>query len=342
MRKQYHKARQKYNLHKNSVNFDQMIKLSRKYKIELKRVKTKERSIIVQELRKTKCSDPKTYWRILNGKKTKPEIPITLNKFYDHFKQLATDDTLVNNNNEYENTETDFSYILNDPITEEEVLKNIKKLKNNKSSGTDMIINEYIKITESILLPLYIKFFNKILDSGVMPSEWMVGMIVPIYKSKGDTSDVNNYRGITLLSCLGKLFTSILNERLTMYSDTMNIINETQAGFRHDYSTLDHIFLLKCVIDLFKWRKKKLFCLFVDYKKAFDLVHRDGLWFKLVKENVNGKILNVIRNMYSNIRSCVLLNQEISENFICNIGVRQRENLSPLLFAFYVNDIESK
>lgn len=341
-RKQYHKARQKYNLHKNRANFDQMITASRKYKVELKRVKTKERSNVVKELRKTKNDDPKTYWRILNGQKKNPEIPISLNQFYEHFKQLAIDNTLANNSSELENIESDFSYILNDPITEEEILKNIKKLKNNKAPGTDMIINEYIKITKNILLPLHVMFFNKILDSGVMPSEWLVGMIVPIYKGKGDTCDVNNYRGITLLSCLGKLFTSILNERLTKYSNTINIINETQAGFRHDYSTLDHIFLLKCVIDLFKWRKKKLFCLFVDYKKAFDLVPRDGLWFKLVKEKVNGKILNVIRNMYGNIRSCVMLNQEISQNFVCNMGVRQGENLSPLLFAFYVNDIESK
>ena len=101
-------------------------------------------------------------------------------------------------------------------------------------------------------------------------------------------------------------------------------------------------FLLKCVIDLFNWKKRKLFCLFVDYKKAFDLVWHEDLWYKLVKEKVQGKILNVIRNMYNNIRSCVMLNQETSDTFVCNVGVRQGENLSPLLFAFYVNDIESK
>ncbi len=145
-----------------------------------------------------------------------------------------------------------------------------------------------------------------------------------------------------MLSCLGKLFTSILNERLTEYSNTFNIINETQVGFRQEYLTLDYIFLFKCVTDLFNWRKKKLFCLFVGYKKAFDLVWRDGLWYKLVKAKVNGKMLHVIRNMYSNTKSCLMLNNEKSDSFISNMGVRQAENLSPLLFAFYINDIEKK
>ncbi len=211
-------------------------------------------------------------------------IPITLNKFYDHFKQLANDD--INNsaviNTDHENDDTDPPLLLNEPISEE-VLRNIKKLKNNKSSGADMILNEYIKCTQTMLLPLYVKLRNKVFDSGVMPTEWLVGMIVLIYKNKSDTHDVNNYRGITLLSCPGKLFTSILNERLSEYSNTFNIVNETQAGFRQEYSTLDHTFLLKCVINLFNWRKKKLFFLFVDYKKAFDLVWRDSLWYKLVK-----------------------------------------------------------
>ncbi len=85
-------------------------------------------------------------------------------------------------------------------------------------------------------------------------------------------------------------------------------------------------FLLKCVIDLFNWKKIKLFCLFVDYKKAFDMVWCDGLWYKLVKVKVQGKVLNVTRNMYNNIRSCVMLNQETSDTFVCNVGVRQGEN----------------
>ena len=107
---------------------------------------------------------------------------------------------------------------------------------------------------------------NKIFDEGVFPLEWTVGVIVPLYENNGDVNDANNYREITLLSCLGKLFTSILNNRLKQYSEVNLIINETQAGFRQEYSsTLDHIYLLKCIFDLFKWRNRKLFYLFVDY-----------------------------------------------------------------------------
>ncbi len=131
------------------------------------------------------------------------------------------------------------------------MLRNIKKLKNNKSPGVDMILNDYIKCTQTMLLPLYVKLFNKVFDSGVMPTEWLVGMIIPIYNNNGETHDGNTYRGITLLSFLGKLFTSILNEGLNEYSNTFNIINETQSGFRQEYSPLDHIFLFKCAIDLF-------------------------------------------------------------------------------------------
>ncbi len=63
-------------------------------------------------------------------------------------------------------------------------------------------------------MPVYIKLFNKVLNIGEVPEDWLVGLIVPIFKQKGSNTDCNNYRGITLLSCLSKLFTSTLNECL--------------------------------------------------------------------------------------------------------------------------------
>ena len=88
------------------------------------------------------------------------------------------------------------------------------------------------------------------LESGVIPSEWSIGIIKVLYKNKGNINDVNNYRGITLLSCLGKLFTSVINARLYSYLTNAKILGNEQAGFRPKHSTLDHIFCTTCVIKL--------------------------------------------------------------------------------------------
>ena len=101
-----------------------------------------------------------------------------------------------------------------------------------------------------------VKSFNIVLESGIVPTEWTVGLIRPLYKKKGNPTDPNNYRGITLLSCFGKLFTAVLNERLTSYFEENHLIGE-QAGFRHGHSTLDHIFVLHTLIDLYLSKKRK-------------------------------------------------------------------------------------
>ena len=136
------------------------------------------------------------------------------------------------------------------------MLKCISKLKSNKAAGIDNITNEYIKSSQHILCPLYVKLFNKVLNTGYIPQDWLVGIIVPIYKEVGDVNDPNNYRGFTLLSCMGKLFTSLLNTRLTESCNNNKVIEEMQAGFRAGYSTADHVFVLKNLIDLFYYKKK--------------------------------------------------------------------------------------
>ena len=115
--------------------------------------------------------------------------------------------------------------------------------------------------------------------------------------------EFSNYRGITILSCMGKLFTSILNKRINNFLETYGILGEEQAGFRKKYGTNDHIFNLNCLVDLFLFKKKNLFCAFIDYKKAFDSVDRTALWYKLSRSFFDGKIFVIIRNMYAQAKS---------------------------------------
>ena len=168
--------------------------------------------------------------------------------------------------------------------------KAVTRLKNGKACGEDYILNEMIKAFSENHNHLLTQTFNVVLLSGHVPNERETGVIKPIYKNKGDINDPDNYRGITLL-CLGKLFTSVINERLTVFIDSNQIMNEAQAGFRKGYSTTDQIFTLKCIVELFVCQGRILFCTFVDYSKAFDSINRATLWKKLISCGISGKVL---------------------------------------------------
>ena len=152
-------------------------------------------------------------------------------------------------------------------------------------------------------------------------------------------ADPNNYRGITLLSCIGKVFTALLNQRLTRFLDAIGAIGDEQAGFRQGYSTIDHVFTLHSILDMYINTGQRVYCAFIDYRKAFDFVDRVSLWKKMLSLGINGSLLKVIYNLYYGAKSCVKSNGKMSEYFHCNVGVRQGENLSPLLFAIFLNDL---
>jgi hypothetical protein len=288
--------------------------------------------------------NPKQYWSYLNKLKPKSKITTTptLEELQEHFKELNTNTINDNRFNDTNDQSHYTSTTLNSTITKEEIEKCITNLKNSKTpSPFDNILNEYIKSTKHLLMPVYCKLFNYILETGFIPQSWLNGIIIPIFKNKGDPKDPSNYRPITILSCLSKLFTSILNNRLTKFLNENNILDENQAGFRKGYSCSDHIFTLHSLIELMKKKKQKLYCAFIDFSQAFDKVWRTGLWHKLIKQNITGKFLTLVQNMYSNIKSSISLNGNISEPFISEIGVRQGENLSPLLFSLFLNDLQT-
>ena len=303
----------------------------------------KFRTNIAKALKETKSNDPKSFWKILKSETFQPkkENNISLDTFMQHFKQL---NQVVREHNETEFDPDELTHgtteELNIDFTFNEIKKLINKLKKGKACGADNIINEFLKESPDAMINAIVSLFNIVLKSGIVPSEWCIGIILPLFKNKGSIDDVNNYRGITLLSVLGKLFTSALNKRLTNYLESISALGEEQAGFREGYSTLSHIFVLHCIIDFYLQRKKRLYCAFIDYSKAFDLIDRSTLWVKLLSIGVRGNIINVIYDLYGKAKSCVKKCNDLSQFFNCNVGVRQGENLSPLLFAIYLNDFE--
>lgn len=341
-RRKYNNAKKKFNVHRSNETRRNLLSASKNYKGIMNKFINKYNKENESKLRNMQRKQPKDYWKYLNSLKNKKNIEKPdLSVLYEHFKAMNSVDSGSDQGSDSSwSDHQDENEYLNSPITCGEIEKCIRNLKNSKSPGLDNILNEYIKNTKLLMLPLYVKLFNAVLDSGIIPSSWVEGIIIPLYK-KGDPLKPSNYRPITLLSCMGKLFTAVLNSRLNNYLEEINLLNENQAGFRQNYATTDHIFTLHCIIELLKFQKKKLFCSFIDFSKAFDSVWRVGLWKKLLESKVNGKFLQVIKNLYSNVKSCVSINNELSPFFGSYCGVRQGENLSPVLFSLYLNDLEA-
>jgi len=228
---------------------------------------------------------------------------------------------------------------LNNPILEEEIRMSILSLKSNKSPGPDGVCIEIYKSTLDIILPFLLSLFNEILDTGNFPLQWSESIITPIHK-KGDKSDPRNYRGISLINSLGKIFVSILNRRLQKFCDENSLIDESQAGFRKQYSTEDNIFTLSALIQKYISKPKgRFYCIFIDFAKAFDCINHTRLWFALTRYGIEGKFLNVFKSMYSNLKSCVKTENGLTEFFKCTIGTRQGCISSPLIFSLFLNDL---
>ena len=186
--------------------------------------------------------------------------------------------------------------------------------------------------------PLLLRLFNVIFISGSYPSQWSEGLITPIHK-KDDLEDVNNYRGITLINVLSKIYSHLLNNRLLKWASENNKLSDCQFGFQKNKSTVDCIFIFHALISKILSQGDKLYCCFIDYQKAFDLINRSFLWQKLVRNGCTNTMTKALKAMYSSVKACVRYKNKCSDYFNINAGVKQGDPLSPVLFIFFINDI---
>ena len=214
-------------------------------------------------------------------------------------------------------------------ILKEEVATALKHLKEGKAAGFDGISAEEMKATGEIGIDVIHKLCRQIWESEQIPNDWGKAVIVPIFKKK-DKLDCANYRGISLLSLVGKVFCSIIHSR--MKKKTEEILAESQAGFRPGRSTADQLFSLRQITEKYNEIGKPLYLCYIDYQKAFDTVWQEGLWSAMRHLGYPDKIVRLLQALYQISTSAVRVDDDITEWFRTLTGVRQGCILSPQLF----------
>ena len=159
------------------------------------------------------------------------------------------------------------------------VEKAIKHMQHRRSADHTGLQSEHIIYAASTIAPLIAHVFNRAIGEG-FPEAWTQHTIVPIHKSS-DTLDPGNYRTIMIRHTMAKLYGAVLEAELSSYAEAEGLRAPEQAGFRRAFSTIDHVFVLRCLIDGAKARKKRLYCCFVDFRKAFDTAPREKLFQRL-------------------------------------------------------------
>ena len=323
----------------------------RQFKKLLKKKRNAFLNVEKDKLWSLKTDSPKEFWKKLNGGRNTENPDFTNEHLFDYFKDLLNNNSAESTNNDIINStaaslddiaSTLIDESLNCAITYTEVKQMVSNLKVGKASGLDMLNAELLKSLNDRFIHVFVKLFNKILQTGEFPEEWSIGIIVLLFKG-GDQSILDNYRGITLLSIFGKLFLGILLARLNKVVEYFQILSENQIAYRKGYQTSDHIFTLRAIIEnTFQRKKGALYLCFVDFRKAFDSVNHKILLNKLATYGISGNFLNIISSLYSKVKSCVRGKNGLTDLFPCSRGVRQGCVLSPILFALFLNDLSSR
>ena len=208
------------------------------------------------------------------------------------------------------------------------------------SVGPDQLHYDFFRhLPESTLLQI-LQAFNSLWQQHTFPESWHESIIIALQKPGKDRTDPNNYRPIALTSCLGKLLERMVGKRLTSTLETRHLISKFQCGFRPNHSPIDHLVRLETDIRQGFKNKQHTVVIFLDIKKAYDMVYKPALIQKIHKLGFRGHMAYYLCNFLSGTRRVrVRLRSIYSAFHDLQNGLPQGSCLSPILFNIFIDDL---
>ena len=344
----------------NPTQRENQLAACREYRATKQRKQRKFLSKCIDDINSAFTTNRTDMWRTINrmchGARVTDEP--SDDAFYDYFKCLNfpkendyfiddLENIAIDFLNEYDNctqrdidssNDTIVDEILNNIITSEEVSLAISSLKINRSAGIDGIPAEFVKACKQPLNESITMVLNYIIESREFPDTWAGGLRSAVFKS-GKQNIVDNFRGITILPIMEKIFESVVYRRLTFINETFQVYDKFNNGFISGSRTSDNLFILNGLIEKQLLMGKKLYACFIDFSKAFDLINRTILFYKLIKNGWKGKLIDTFRSLYRKTHFRVKRNGKLSPPLLSNIGVNQGGIASGLMFRKYMSDL---
>lgn len=342
------KAWVKWKKYKNIVDYELFSMYRRRFDMESRKCFDNYISFTEQSLTK----NIKSFWNYMSCLKIKPGIPTTMTymgnsssdpemicKMFAHFFQSVYEPSTLNIEtweSSVGDTNSSNNNICSLYFSENDVYKVLRALDSNKGAGPDSLPPSFIKLTAGALcVPLKI-IYNKCMQEGIFPDLWKTAHITPVFKS-GDRDNIENYRPISILSTLAKVFERLVHAQL--YPLVHNDILQEQHGFVQQKSTTTNLLLYATYLFESMDNGVQVDAVYTDFRKAFDKVDHEILLKKLAFNGVRGNLLRWFASYIINRSQRVVVRGFESDTFITSSGVPQGSILGPLLFIIFINDI---